>query len=135
MAKHLTQPVYHCSGCLLACVSRVSLKLKIREDRAGSLDIVGESKKGYSVCANLSSSSSDLSIGALENVTADLQGMGILNWLLKKVVQGEVEEKVTNTIITSGREMLSREFSQLSLIDEMHTSLLKLIPHDNITFD
>ena len=85
--------------------------------------------------ANLSSSSSDFSIGALENVTADLQGMGILNWLLKKVVQGEVEEKVTNTIITSGREMLSREFSQLSLIDEMHTSLLKLIPHDNRTFD
>jgi hypothetical protein len=55
-------------------------------------------------------------------VALDLQGFGVLNWLMKKMIQSEVEQNITNLLMTSGRELLQNKFSEVSLIDEMFTT-------------
>ena len=66
--------------------------------------------------------SSDFSVGALEGVTVDLQGLGLLNWVVKKVILGVVQQNISTILMTSGKDLLRKEFSELSLVDEMYTS-------------
>ena len=61
-------------------------------------------------------------LGELEGATLDLKGIGLLNWVVKRWIQGEVEQRVTNALLIRGKEVFSNEFSQISLIDEMYTS-------------
>ena len=66
--------------------------------------------------------SSDFSVGALEGVTVDLQGLGLLNWVVKKVILGVVQQSISTILMTSGKELLRKEFSEVSLVDEMYTT-------------
>ena len=52
----------------------------------------------------------------------DLQGVGLLNWVVKKMIQSEVEQNITNILMNSGRGLLRNKFSEVSLIDEMYTT-------------
>ena len=52
----------------------------------------------------------------------DLKGFGLLTWVVKKMIQGEMEQNITNMLRTSGRELLMTKFSEVSLIDEMYTT-------------
>ena len=42
---------------------------------------------------------------ALENVTVDLEGLGPLNWVAKKVILGIVPQNITNLLLSTGREI------------------------------
>ena len=61
-------------------------------------------------------------MGNLEGVTVDLRGLGVLNWVVKKVILGVVEQNISRMLMTSARELLRKEFSQVSLLDQMFTS-------------
>ena len=55
-------------------------------------------------------------------MTVDLKGLGLLNWVVKKVVLGVVEQNISNILMTRGKELLRKEFSEISLIDQMYTT-------------
>ena len=61
-------------------------------------------------------------MGALESVTVDLQGLGLLNWAVKKVILGYVQENISHILVTNCKELLRKEFSEHSLVDQMYTS-------------
>jgi hypothetical protein len=65
---------------------------------------------------------SDFSVGSLEDVAVDLQGLGVLNWLGKKVILVEVEQNITNILMTTVKELLRKEFSKVTLMDLMFLS-------------
>ena len=65
---------------------------------------------------------SDFSVGTLEDVTVDLQGLGVLNWLGKKVILVEVEQNITNILMTTVKELLRKEFTKVTLMDLMFLS-------------
>ena len=64
---------------------------------------------------------SELSVGVLEEVTVDLKGLGFLNWVVKKVMEGVVTQNISSILMTSARELLRKEFSEVSLLDQMFT--------------
>ena len=55
-------------------------------------------------------------------MTVDLKGLGFLNWVVKKVMEGVVMQNISSILMTSARELLRKEFSQVSLLDEMFTT-------------
>ena len=55
-------------------------------------------------------------------MTVDLQGLGVLNWLGKKVILVEVEQNITNILMTTVKELLRKEFSKVTLMDLMFLS-------------
>jgi len=93
-------------GELSAVVGRVNIKMKIRQERQGEdgVDII------------------EFSVGVLEEVTVDLKGLGFLNWVVKKVMEGVVRQSISSILMTSAKEVLRKEFSQVSLLDQMFTT-------------
>ena len=55
-------------------------------------------------------------------MAVDLQGLGVLNWLGKKVILVEVEQNITNILMTTVKELLRKEFSKVTLMDLMFLS-------------
>ena len=55
-------------------------------------------------------------------MTVDLQGLGVLNWLGKKVILVEVEQNITNILMTTVKDLLRKEFSKVTLMDLMFLS-------------
>ena len=55
-------------------------------------------------------------------MTVDLQGLGVLNWLGKKVILVEVEQNICNILMTTVKELLRKEFSKVTLMDLMFLS-------------
>ena len=66
--------------------------------------------------------SSDFSVGDLEGVKVDLHGLGLLNWVAKKVILVEVEQNITNILMASGKEVFKREFKEVHFMDLMYLS-------------
>jgi hypothetical protein len=61
-------------------------------------------------------------VGVLEEVTVDLKGLGFLNWVVKKVMEGVVTQNISSILMTSARELLRKEFSDVSLLEQMFTT-------------
>ena len=64
----------------------------------------------------------EFSVGVLEEVTVDLKGLGFLNWVVKKVMEGVVTQNISSILMASARELLRKEFSDVSLLDQMFTT-------------
>jgi len=95
-------------GNLSTVMGKVSIKIKIRQekqrDRDDCLDIV------------------EFLVGDLQDMTVDLQGLGLLNWVVKKVILGVVEQNISTILVTRGKELFRKEISEISLIDQMYTT-------------
>ena len=55
-------------------------------------------------------------------MTVDLKGLGFLNWVVKKVMEGVVTQNISSILMISVRELLRKEFSNVSLLDQMFTT-------------
>ena len=55
-------------------------------------------------------------------MTVDVQGLGVLNWVAKKVIQIEMEQIIINILMTTVKELLKKEFSEITLMDLMYLS-------------
>ena len=64
----------------------------------------------------------DFSVGALEKLTVDVEGLGVFNWVAKKVIQVEMEQNITNMLMTTVKDILRKEFSKVTLMDLMYLS-------------
>ena len=64
----------------------------------------------------------EFSVGNLECTRVDLKGLGVLNWVVKKVMLGVIEQNISNLLMRSVRELIRKEFNQVSLVDQMFTS-------------
>ena len=47
-------------------------------------------------------------MGVLEELTVDLKGLGFLNWVVKKVMEGMVMQNISSILMTNARELLSK---------------------------
>ena len=65
---------------------------------------------------------SEFSVGALENLLIDMQGMGFLNGMMNKVVLNMVSQNIHNLLMTTGKEFMRKEFIDFSLIDHMYST-------------
>ena len=65
---------------------------------------------------------SEFLVGDLQDMTVDLQGLGLLNWVVKKVILGVVEQNISTILVTRGKELFRKEISEVSLIDQMYTT-------------
>ena len=74
---------------------------------------------------------SEFSVGVLEEVTVDLKGLGFLNWVVKKVMEGVVIQNTSSILITSARKLLRKEFRQVYVLDQM----LQLLRFRNFTLE
>ena len=63
----------------------------------------------------------EFSVGALENVLIDMQGMGFLNTMMNKVVLTMVNQNIHTVLMASGKEFMRKEFEDFSLIDQMYS--------------
>ena len=75
-----------------------------------------------SVCVFSKYFCSEFSVGALEGVTVDLQGLGLLNWVVKKIIMVEMEQNITNILMSSVKELFRKEFKEVHFIDLMYLS-------------
>ena len=65
---------------------------------------------------------SEFSVGALENILIDMQGMGFFNSMMNKVVTSMVQQNVHTVLMASGKDFMKKEFVDCSLLDHMYTS-------------
>ena len=61
----------------------------------------------------------EFSVGCLEGAKSELIGLGVLSWVLRKLVAGVQEELITSGLSSIGREMFGKELAQVSLQDMM----------------
>ena len=64
----------------------------------------------------------EFSVGALENLLIDMQGMGFLNSMMNKVVVGMVTQNIHTVLMANGKEFMRKEFGEFSLVEHMYTS-------------
>ena len=65
----------------------------------------------------------DFSVGTIERLTVDVEGLGsVFNWVAKKVIQVEMEQNITNMLTTTVKEILRKEFIKVTLMDLMYLS-------------
>ena len=64
----------------------------------------------------------EFSVGALENILIDMQGMGFFNGMMNKVVTSMVQQNVHTVLMASGKDFMKKEFVDCSLLDHMYTS-------------
>ena len=62
---------------------------------------------------------SDYSVGSLEGLDVDLHGLGIFNCVAKKVVVVELEQHISNMLMTTCKQIFKQEFSRITLMDLM----------------
>ena len=54
----------------------------------------------------------DFSVGTLGNVTVGMQGLGILNWVAKKVIQVEMGQIIISILMTTAKELLGKSLAK-----------------------
>lgn len=93
-------------GQLKIHIDRVLVRVKLRQDmtRDSSTAVV------------------EFSVGALENILIDMQGMGFFNGMMNKVVTSMVQQNVHTVLMASGKDFMKKEFVDCSLLDHMYTS-------------
>ena len=64
----------------------------------------------------------EFSVGALENILIDMQGMGFFNGMMNKVVTSMVQQNVHTVLMASGKDFMKKEFVDCPLLDHMYTS-------------
>lgn len=52
----------------------------------------------------------------------DLQGMGMFNGMMNKVVMGMVSQNIHTVLMSNGREFMRKEFVDFSLLDHMYST-------------
>jgi len=97
-------------GQLKIHIDRVLVRVKIRQDMTRDS------------CSSSGPAVVEFSVGALENLLIDMQGMGFLNGMMNKVVLNMVSQNIHNLLMTTGKEFMRKEFIDFSLIDHMYST-------------
>jgi len=95
-------------GEIAAGITRVLLHIKLRQKYQGS--------KSIEVF--------EYSVGSMEGVHAGLHGLGLLNWVAKKVVKNLVHQNLAQMLDTQAKKIIKEELSRLSILDQITYKLL-----------
>ena len=63
-------------------------------------------------------------VGSMEGVHAGIHGLGLLNWLVKKVVKDLIQQNLTQILECQAKTIIKEELTRLSLLDQITYKLL-----------